>query len=211
MRRMFGFWRGLTATVEDRWRGIATETVIVPRGVTSGDDVHLYLPLAYGQARMVLRTLHPTSTDVIMDVGCGLGRVVAMAARHNARHVVGVECDPDIAESARANMRRLPDGSSPTTILTGDAADVDFSTVTIVVLFNPFGPTTMQTMLECLRQSIEAQPRLVRIAYVNPTADSVLRECTWLTQTAATRSARFRYSVSFWQSVLLPSVVAPPG
>ena len=134
-----------------------------------------------------------------------------MAARHNARHVVGVECDPDIAESARANMRRLPDGSSPTTILTGDAADVDFSTVTIVVLFNPFGPTTMQTMLECLRQSIEAQPRLVRIAYVNPTADSVLRECTWLTQTAATRSARFRYSVSFWQSVLPPSVVAPPA
>lgn len=205
LRRMFGLWRGLTASAEDRWRGIKTETVLVPRGVTAGKDVHLYVPLAYGQARKVLRTLRLTRNDVVMDVGCGLGRILVMAACGPARKVIGVECDPMIAEEARSNLARRPAKKSPTTVLTGDAATLDFSEVTVVVLFNPFGPHTMRSMLECLRASVEAHPRSVRIAYINPTAASTLEECGWLTQTAVTRSARFRYSVSYWQSTPPPS------
>lgn len=199
-RRAFGAWRGVTARTEDWLRGIKTEALIVPNGSTPRGDAHLYVPVTYGQARKVLRALDVTANDVVMDVGCGLGRVVALAVRSPAMRVIGIEFDPAIADAARQNMSRMTGGNSSTAIITADAADSDFSEVTVILMFNPFGPSTMHAMLQHLGASIKNDPRHVRIAYINPTAESVLSDCEWLTKTTVSRSARFRYSVSFWES-----------
>ena len=122
LRHVFGRWREGTARVEDRWHRIKTEALIVPRMVTSRDDAHLYVPLAYGQVRRVLGALRPGPNDVIADV-------------------------------------------------------------------------TMAAMLERLRASIDENPRRVRIAYVNPTAESELLRCGWLRRTATTRSATYRHGL----------------
>ena len=204
LRILFGRWRGCSARVEDRWRGIRTETLIVPRIVTPRDDAHLYVPLTYGQARRVLGALRPGPNDVIADVGCGLGRLVALAAQLPISHVIGMECDPSIADVARDNMRTLRHRHSPTEIVTVDAAAADFDRVTVLVLFSPFGPRTMRAMLEQLRASLDANPRSVRIAYVNPTAENELHRCGWLRRTATSRSAKYRHAVSFWETSSSP-------
>ena len=200
LRRLFGGWRIRTARIEDRWRGIRTEALIVPRILTPRNDAHLYVPLAYGQARRVLRALRPGANDVIADVGCGLGRLVAMAAQLPVGKVIGMECDVSLAEAARKNIRTVRHRRSPTEIVTVDAAGADFDRVTVLVLFNPFGPLTMRAMLERLRVSLNVTPRVVRIAYVNPTAESELLRCGWLRRTGTSRSARYRHAVSFWET-----------
>ena len=200
LRHVFGRWREGTARVEDRWHRIKTEALIEPDMVTPRDDAHLYVPLAYGQVRRVLRALRLGPNDVIADVGCGLGRLVALAAQLPVSHVIGMECDSSLADSARDNLRRLRNRRSPAEIVTVDAGTADFGRVTVLVLFNPFGPRTMRAMLDCLRASIDESPRLVRIAYVNPTAESELLRCGWLRRTATTRSATYRHAVSFWET-----------
>ena len=200
LRRLFGRWREVTARVEDRWRGITTEALLVPEFATPRRDAHLYVPLAYGQTRRVLRALRPGPEDVIADVGCGLGRVVAIAAQLKVSHVIGVENDADMADMARANIQTLRSRRSPVEIITGDAATADLSRVTMLILFNPFGPSTMRAMLDRLGTSLTENPRVVRIAYVNPTAEQELEGCQWLKRTATRSSVRFRHTVTLWQS-----------
>ena len=116
------------------------------------------------------------------------------------RQVIGLECDAAMADSARENIRRLRGRRSATLIVTADAAAVDFGETTAIVLFNPFGPATVRSMLVCLRASLDVNPRSVRVAYVNPIAASELDRCDWLTRVRTTRRARYRYSVSVWET-----------
>ena len=66
------------------------------------------------------------------------------------RQVIGLECDAAMADSARENIRRLRGRRSATLIVTADAAAADFGETTAIVLFNPFGPATVRSMLVCL-------------------------------------------------------------
>ena len=43
----------------------------------------------------------------LVDIGCGKGRVLMMAAEYPFRKVVGVELDPGLAEVARRNLSRV--------------------------------------------------------------------------------------------------------
>lgn len=198
IRPLLGKWRGMSSHAEDRVHQIRTERLITPKGHTVGEDAHLYVPLAYGQARRVLRRLQLHRDDVVVDLGCGLGRVVALAARREVSKVVGVEFDMEMATLARQNIRSMRGRRSPAEIVTMDAAHANLDGVTVVILFNPFGPETMKSVLGNLFTSIERQPRRVRLAYVNPTAEREFEETGWLTRVSTLRSARYRHTVSFW-------------
>jgi predicted RNA methylase len=200
LRAVLGRWRSLTSHCEDVFRGIRTERLITPKGNPSGADAHLYVPLAYGQTRRVLRALQLHPDDVVVDLGCGLGRVVALAAQRDVSRVIGIEFDVEIAELARQNMQTLRRRRSPAEVTVADAADASLDGVTVLILFNPFGPRTMQSVLAHLATSIENEPRTVRIAYVNPTAEAEFERVHWLTRTSSSRSARFRHTVSFWNA-----------
>ncbi|RKR92032.1 methyltransferase family protein [Micromonospora pisi] len=68
-----------------------------------------------GEARLLDAIVAPASR--ILDAGCGTGRVgAALAAR--GHHVVGVDADPALVESARADHPDL-------TLLVGDLAELD--------------------------------------------------------------------------------------
>ena len=197
---MFGAWRGVSARIEDRLLGVRTESLIVPSATTFGNDPHLYVPLAYGQARSVLRRLRITEDDVIVDIGCGLGRVVCLAARSRASGVIGIECDETLSLGARANVEGLRGRKSPVQIVTGDAVISDFSKATVIILFNPFGPTSMNAVLRNIGSTLEDNPRHVRFAYVNPTAGAEFESSTWLKSVGRFQSARYRNTVTLWES-----------
>lgn len=201
LSRLFGAWRSTTARLEDRRLGIRTERVVTPRAATAHADAHIHVPLAYGQARRVLRALGVRSGDVLADVGCGLGRVVALGARTPATRAIGIECDPTMASMARRNLETLRGRRAQVEILTSDAATASYHAVTCLVLFNPFGPGTMRDMLAQLRSSLVAHPRPVRIAYISPTAEAELERCEWLRRTGVARSFWYRHKVSYWETI----------
>lgn len=76
-----------------------------------------------------------TATDLVVDLGCGDGRLVVASAARGGRSV-GVEMDPDLADRARS---RAADAglADRVTIVTGDARTVDLDDADVVFAFLP--------------------------------------------------------------------------
>jgi SAM-dependent methyltransferase len=73
--------------------------------------------------------------DVLVDVGCGYGRVINWWLDQGYRNqIIGLEMMPDVAEHARRRLRR----HANVTIVTGDATAALPANGTLFFLFNPF-------------------------------------------------------------------------
>lgn len=143
------------------------------------DAVH-YTPTAHIVLPLILPYIR--SDDVFFDLGCGKGRVVCYLARHRRlRKVVGVEMVPELVGAARKNIQAIEHRLlTPVEIVEGDAAKVDLSQGTIYFLNNPFGEETMLQVLENIGRNLAANPRRIRILYLNPECARILDNTSWL-------------------------------
>jgi SAM-dependent methyltransferase len=83
-------------------------------------------------------------TDVIVDVGCGKGRVINWVLRHHPRsQVYGIEIDPDLCLRTTKRLRRFRNAR----ILCGDAVELLPPEGTIFYLYNPFGEDVMRRFI----------------------------------------------------------------
>lgn len=84
------------------------------------------IPLGHGASMLApkieahaLQALEVRKTDKVLEIGAGSGYMAALLAAH-AAHVHTVEIVPDLADAARAALRRQ--GIANVTVTTGDAA-----------------------------------------------------------------------------------------
>lgn len=78
--------------------------------------------------------------DVLVDVGCGRGRVLSWWLRRGYRNrMIGLELDDEIAADTRRRLARYPQVS----IVSGDAVEKLPDTGTLFFLFNPFDRATL--------------------------------------------------------------------
>ncbi len=130
---------------------------------------------------MTLRRILPprevTNHDVFVDFGSGMDRVVLQAARYPFRKVIGVEISERLHRIARKNLvrnrRRLrcPDIE----LVHADVLDYELADdVTAAFLYNPFQGEIFPTVVARLLQSVERNPRPLRIIYVNPVEEPLL-------------------------------------
>ena len=173
------------------------------------DDGMLYEATPYLVLHDILRHLDLGPEDVFVDLGCGKGRVTCAAARSGSGKVVGVEQDEGFLQVAQANLDALSDTRADVHLHHGLAQDFDFDQTTVVFLFNPFGARTLEGVLQLLHESVERNPRPLRIVYVNPVHEKVLQDSDWLRNTQTWPSdayAEFEIQppnprlVSFWQA-----------
>jgi predicted RNA methylase len=163
----------------DRWYGIQTTVLSGSHRPQFTDDTG-YEPAKYPAIRACLRAVRLSNRDVFFDIGCGMGRVVCMAARHPVLKCIGVEYLPSLAAIADLNAARLRGRRAPVQVWVGDIGDFGYAEGTVFFLYNPFGEQTMRRFIECLRQSLVTRPRRIRIIYVSPYQGHVLSECRWL-------------------------------
>lgn len=159
----------------DGWLGIKTLGVKrggFPAGAAI-DDSNYYQSKCYSTVRACLRPVRMTPEDVFYDIGCGAGRVICVVARRRIRKCVGIELSESLCRLARENARRLRGRQTPIDIVEGDATLVDYSDGTIFFFFNPFGPQTLQTVLDSIQKSLLQKPRRLQCIYLNPTARHV--------------------------------------
>lgn len=98
--------------------------------------------------------------DVIVDVGCGKGRVINyLLSRKTKNRIVGVELDPDIAQSTAHRLRRYRN----VTILTGNILDLWPEDATLFYLYNPFG----EDVVRSVSQRLKIHPRRFTVIYYN--------------------------------------------
>jgi SAM-dependent methyltransferase len=125
-----------------------------------------------------LRYLGVSERDTFIDFGCGKGRVVHQAAKRRFRRVIGVEISPKLAEIARANLAaRAHQHRCPSIeIVVADATEFEVpDDLTIAYLCHPFKNETLDSVLRVILDSVERNPRPVRLIYVCPrSSDQVL-------------------------------------
>ena len=109
------------------------------------------------------------------DLGCGKGRVLAVASERPFRAIAGVELSPPLARIAARNAAvvaaRHPE-RTPIAVVTGDATAAALPDGPLAVfMYQPFGADVMARLLARL----EADPgRELYVIYVNPVHGGLL-------------------------------------
>jgi hypothetical protein len=164
----------------DAAHGTDTGEILVGRelgpGVSRGGHlVSRYETTSAGAIRTALDSLAVDLSDfTFVDLGCGKGKPLMIAASYPFRHLIGVDISPACIDAARRNLSVYgPERIDPARVelLALDVEDFAFPEAPLVVyLFNPFPPRLMERVMQKLEGSLRARPRQAVIVYVNPTA-----------------------------------------
>lgn len=173
-------------------------------GVHTADVEHIhYGTVPYRTINTILDHLRLTPNDVFVDLGCGKGRVLCCASLRSIEQAIGVECSTALSAIALDNADALRVHHSPIKVFTMEAQHFDYSVGTVYYLFHPFGPGTLSKVLEQLRSGLERIHRSLRIVYVNPVHNTVLKKCSWLIETERWTAGEPRspeHTITWWQN-----------
>lgn len=123
-----------------------------------------YLPCAVDGVLSAVDLAGVSGSDVLVDVGAGVGRTAALVQLLTGATVVSVEIQSQLAQAARQLQQRL---SLPRfSVVEGDAAELVASLGgTIFFLYCPFGQDRLQALLDQLEPAAHA--RELRICAVD--------------------------------------------
>jgi SAM-dependent methyltransferase len=170
------------------------------RPVTIFGDPVVYDAMDYPLLLAYLRRLKLRPDDVVYDIGCGMGRILCAASRAGVARCVGIEVSADLVDRARRNAQQLRGGRGEIEVRLADAALADYGGGTVYCMFNPFGRPTLTAVLARLRESVEQQPRTIRIGYNNPAHEDLLSGSGWLRCYDRHSSIWYQHASSFWRS-----------
>ncbi len=154
------------------WRyGIKTEAFYSAAELGLLEGYNPYHPTDWRSFRQVMRHVDVSPSDVFADYGCGLGRVVIMAASYPFRQVIGIEYSAVLADRARQNVASCRDKlrCEEISIVQADATTlVPPGDVTLMYFYSPFTVPVLHKVLARIKDSLDAAPRVIRIIYKNP-------------------------------------------
>src|SRR3990167_7623140 len=106
----------------------------------------------YSVLEKLFSNISIAARDVIVDVGCGKGRVLAwLMHKKIPNKVIGVEVDPTVASETKKRMRHY----KQIEIVTGDISEEAFPLDgTIFYLFNPFGEFVMRKFIKKIENNL---------------------------------------------------------
>jgi Histone methylation protein DOT1 len=126
-----------------------------------------------------------TATDVLVDLGSGLGHVPLLVSICTPARSMGIELEPAYVERARQCSQRL--NLNKVTFINQDARAADLSTGTVFYLYTPFTGSILSSVLSCLRR--EAATRPIRVCTYGP-CTPVIAEQSWLQASASPETHR---------------------
>ena len=110
--------------------------------------------------------------DVLVDVGCGRGRVIAYwLSQGITNRIIGIEINPGIARDTARRLRAHRNVS----IVSGDVVEVLPEDGTLFFLFHPFDLRVMRRFRDALVARVRALPAL-RVVYYNPSEIAAFEE-----------------------------------
>lgn len=194
--------------VWDRKLGVRTFGYRPARGKADDPDWQVdYVPASYAVIFEGLRLAEISCADTFTDLGSGMGRAVFAASWLGAKRSVGVEILPDLAAIAETNRRKSYLAARDIAFVCDNASAYDLASTTLLYMFHPFGPATVESVIEKLQ--INHDPGL-RIVYVNPVHSDLLRKRRWLVL-AGSRKKKRRVGTSGAWEIELWKVTAPPA
>ena len=138
-----------------------------------------YQPIGPWLFRRALRTLRAEIDPgeyTFVDLGCGKGRALILAAELGFREVVGIDLAPTLVDCARRNLARAHVRNARAACQSADAFQFPPGNLA-VYLFNPFvGPVFRRTMQNLCRMSSGN----IFVVYIDPVERGLLRDLSCL-------------------------------
>lgn len=123
-----------------------------------------------------------------VDLGCGKGRALLVAAEFPFRRLLGVELAPELCQTAWANIAKKPEWAARIAVVNEDATAVEFPEGPLLIfLFHPFLAPVLRRVLANLERQLRHAPREVCVLYArNPHYTEVLRRFPFLREVGET-------------------------
>lgn len=172
--------------VFDLRRGTDTCTWVPLGGLTiqgaNKDRGTEYQPTRVMPLRKLFRTLRPMipPDSVLVDLGCGKGRVLLVASELGFKKVRGVEFAHELIEIARKNcsaQRAATKLDTEYEIVESDVVQYAIrEDENIFFMANPFDEMVMRQVLRNITASVQASHRQVFIIYNNPVCSRTIEQ-----------------------------------
>ena len=121
----------------------------------------------------LLKDLHISDQDTILDIGCGKGSAMLAMLKFPFARVDGIELSKEISEIAIWNLTKLK--KQRWQIFNGDAITYkDYNAHTMLYLYNPFPDEIMRQVVANIHSSISDTEQEMLIIYNNPVCHELI-------------------------------------
>lgn len=191
----FVIWHEIAGERKYGIRTIGTDNL---KGVVSEEDrdfITIYEPVNYYSANWLFAQLKPEDRQTgFLDVGSGLGRVLAIAAGNGFTDIHGVEFAPELCSASFA-MKDTLEKRHPAVSVAINCTDARYysipESIGVIFLFNPFNDRIMEAFIQQVLDSLKRRERPLKILYANPVSKEL-----WL-------NAGFKETASFEKMTFL--------
>ncbi|QDT13410.1 class I SAM-dependent methyltransferase [Planctomycetes bacterium K23_9] len=141
------------------------EVAINDLDISEDDKQHAdkYKPTRARYFRKIMEKVELPGGGVFVDVGCGKGRVLLLAAEHGFDQVLGLEISPALCRIAERNVEAFgkvcPNAGSIKVICTNILDYQMAGNETVFFLYSPFDYPVTDRFLEMIRASLKEHPR----------------------------------------------------
>jgi SAM-dependent methyltransferase len=223
--RVFGFWETLKEILLyllsqkphddfDKKYGVMTSGVTESTEAGIADETARSLAVGYVPTReIVIRHILTNTTQGLdlgqysfIDLGCGKGRTLIVAAQLPFKEVIGVELSPLHCEVAETNIKRyLSDVRHPVLcrnvrVSCVNAADFEFPDANLLIyMYRPFLGPIFKNVADNMRRFQAETGRRVLIAYSCPVEELMLEVYSGFVKRREFQVISMDYSWSLWE------------
>lgn len=131
------------------------------------DEYHYpYEPTPYKVLQRLAESEYITSDNIVVDYGCGKGRVGFFLNNQIGCEVIGIECDPKIFAIAEQNKNTFH--SSNISFLCKNAEEYEISNADSFYFFNPFSVELLRSVLGKIVDSYYENPQEMKLFFYYP-------------------------------------------
>jgi SAM-dependent methyltransferase len=137
-----------------------------------------YYAISPSTLRHALKLLpEPSDAFTFVDLGCGKGRALLVAAELPFARILGIELSPELSAIAQSNTA----ADQRIAIHHADAATFIYpDTPLVVFLYHPFLRHLLRRTLLNLERQLRRSPRPVYLLYANPGYQATVAQFRWL-------------------------------
>jgi len=131
-----------------------------------------YMPVSYFTIEQLFSHLpEKAKTGTFLDIGCGKGRAMCIAAHYGFNNVSGIDFAKEMIDAAAKNLARTKDifPNFQYELAWADITTLEIGKETSTVfLFNPFDEILMKLVVQKIKTSLKNYPRTLHVMYASP-------------------------------------------
>ncbi|MDZ4678318.1 MAG: class I SAM-dependent methyltransferase [Oligoflexia bacterium] len=139
--------------------------------IESAGERNGYDPTDWQTFPKLLRLINPGPHDVLLDLGCGKGRILLMASRFSFKRIIGVDYNSELCLIAEKNVKSYSKRSTckNISVITEDMMKYLIpDDATIMYIYNPLEQNQLKGVMQKIMTSIQKSPRPFKIIFGAP-------------------------------------------